>query len=441
MERLWNLLNWLRGRLWLIPAIMSLAAGGLAYGLIGPGGELFRKYTESWWLYSGDPGTARDLLSTLLAGMITMTSLVVSITVVVLSLAANQLGARLIWNFIEDRRIHTVIGLFVSTILYTLLVLRTVEDEPGPEGVPHAAVTLASLLTIACLVALLFHVSMVARSIVADTIVQEVSNSLDDFVRRLAQEPPGEARDRTPASYPHRCSAPLGRSGYVQVVNYKAMCALAHEHDLLIVLDVRPGHFVLRGTEHLHIRSRKQVADDVVEKIAGSVIVGSGRTPTQDLEYSVRQLVEIALRALSPSLNDPNTAIAVIDRLAAAFEIVSSRSLPAKEYCDEDGRLRVLADTTDYEGLMDAAFNQIRQASSSNPAVLIELGRRLTSLSQVANSAEQKEAIAKHLRMLERAAGTIAEPEDRDDLLDVIASATGGEATEPARPTSQPPAS
>jgi uncharacterized membrane protein len=440
MERVWNLLNWLRGRLWLIPGIMSLAAGGLAYGLIGPGGGLFENYTDTWWLYSGDPGTARDLLSTLLAGMITMTSLVVSITVVVLSLAANQLGPRLIWNFIEDRRIHTVIGLFVATILYTLLVLRTVEDELGPEGVPHAAVTLASVLTIACLFALLFHVSMVARSIVADTMVREVADSLDDFVRQLAQEPPGEARDRTPASYPHRCSALLGRSGYVQVVNYKAMCALAQKHDLLIVLDVRPGHFVLRGTEHLHIRAPKHVVDDVVEEIADLVVVGSGRTPTQDLEYSVRQLVEIALRALSPSLNDPNTAIAVIDRLAAAFEIVSSRSLPAKEYCDEDGRLRVMANTTDYEGLMDAAFNQIRQAASSNPAVLIGLGRRLTSLLQVATSAQQKEVIAKHLRMLERAAGTVAEHEDRNDLLDVIASVTGGETSEAATPTSQPSA-
>jgi uncharacterized membrane protein len=100
-----------------------------------------------------------------------------------------------------------------------------------------------------------------------------------------------------------------------------------------------------------------------------------------------------------------------------------------------------LADTTDYEGLMDAAFNQIRQAASSNPAVLIGLGRRLTSLLQVANSAEQKEAITKHLRMLERAASTVAEPEDRKDMLDVIASATGGEATEAATPIPQPPAS
>jgi uncharacterized membrane protein len=85
----------------------------------------------------------------------------------------------------------------------------------------------------------------------------------------------------------------------------------------------------------------------------------------------------------------------------------------------------VMANTTDYEGLMDAAFNQIRQAASSKPAVLIGLGRRLTSLLQIADSAEQKEAIAKHLRMLERAAGTVAEPEDRNDLLDVIASANG----------------
>lgn len=101
--------------------------------------------------------------------MITMTSLVVSITVVVMSLAANQFGPRLIWSFIEDRRIQAVIGLFIATILYTLLVLRTVEDQLGPEAVPHVAITVASVLTVACLFALLFHVNLVARSIVSDT--------------------------------------------------------------------------------------------------------------------------------------------------------------------------------------------------------------------------------------------------------------------------------
>ena len=428
MERVWNLLFWLHGRLWLIPAIMGLAAGSLAYVLLGPGIDVLEDLRETWWLYSGDAGTARDLLSTLLAGMITMTSLVVSITVVVLSLAANQLGPRLIYNFIEDRRIQAVIGLFVATILYTLLVLRTIGDDLGAEAaVPHVAVTVASVLTVACLFALLYHVNLIAHSIVSDTIVRDVANALDRVVARLPQDPPRPSEDAAETSWRHQCSASTGRSGYIQVIEYGEMQDLACKHDLQIKLHIRPGHFVLRGTDHFDIRSRDPVSDEVLDEISSLVIVGAGRTPTQDLEYSMRQLVEIALRALSPSLNDPFTAIAVINRLAAALEIVSRRHLPTREFRDSDGRLRVIADASDFEGLMDVAFNQIRQAAASLPSVLIGLARRLSDLLEVAGAAEQKQAITKHLNMLERAARAIPEPNDREDLLDIIATALSGE--------------
>lgn len=431
MERVWNFLFWLQGRLWLIPAIMSVGAAALAYLMLGTGMGLLQDYVDSWWIYSGDAGTARDLLSTLLGGMITMTSLVVSITVVVLSLTANQLGPRLIYNFIEDRRIQTVIGLFVATILYTLLVLRSVGDQLGQgAAVPHVAITLASILTAACLFALLYHVNVIAHSIVSDTIVRDIADSLDAMVARMPQEPHEPAEDSATPSYAHRCSSYMNKSGYVQVIDYKDLHGLAREHDLLIELDIRAGHFVLRETEHFEIHSHQPVADETLHKIAKTVIVGPGRTPTQDLEYSVRQLVEIALRALSPSLNDPFTAIAVINRLASALEIVAGRSLPAREHRDDDGRLRVVAQVTDFEGLTDVAFNQIRQAAGAKTAVLMELALRLSDLLQIASSDEQRQAIVKHLQMLERAAQSIPEPLDRQDLLSVVnAGAKGREAT------------
>jgi uncharacterized membrane protein len=159
----------------------------------------------------------------------------------------------------------------------------------------------------------------------------------------------------------------------------------------------------------------------MLRRIGKAIIVGTARTPAQDLEFSVRQLVEIALRALSPSLNDPFTAIAVIDRLAAALEVVSSRCLPTGEYRDSEGRVRLLADSVDYAGLVDAAFNQIRQSSSQNPAVLINLARRLSDLSQVAATSEQLKTLVRHLKMLERVAATVPEPDDRKALLSVIA--------------------
>jgi hypothetical protein len=230
----------------------------------GAGGDYFQDYTDSWWLYSGDAGTARDLLSTLLGGMITMTSLVVSITVVVLSLAANQLGPRLIYNFIEDRRIQSVIGLFVATILYTLLALRTIGDELGGEAtVPHVVITVASVLTVACLFALLFHVNLIAHSIVSDTIVRDVADSLDKAVGKLPKDPAAAIDDPAPPSWRHSCSASTGKSGYVQVIDQKALVELAAEHDLLIVLKIRAGHFMLHDTSHFEVHSNEPVSDDI----------------------------------------------------------------------------------------------------------------------------------------------------------------------------------
>jgi uncharacterized membrane protein len=171
------------------------------------------------------------------------------------------------------------------------------------------------------------------------------------------------------------------------------------------------------------VQSNEPVSNDTLGRISSLVVVGSGRTPTQDLEFSVRQLVEIALRALSPSLNDPFTAIAVIDRLASSLEIVSGRSMPTSEFRDEAGRIRLIADATDYEGLLGAAFNQIRQAAASNASVLIGLARRLGDLLHVAALPEQTQAIAKHLEMVRRAADTVPEPFDRDALLRAIDAA------------------
>lgn len=431
IERARNLLNWLRGRLWLLPALMSLVAVGLAYVLLVPGAGVQQAFASVWWLYGGDAGTARDLLATLLSGMITMTALVVSITMVVLSLAANQLGPRLIWNFIEDRRIQAVIGLFVATILYILIVLRSIEEELGVEGVPHLAVTVASVLAAACLFALLFLVNILAHSIISDTVVRHVADALESSVRQLPEDDAPASSDSGPESvYAHRWSGSLGERGYIQVIDYEALRELACKHDLLIALHVRAGYFVLRGTEHFEIKSSRPIADEWVEAVRKSIIVGAGRTPTQDLEYSIRQLVEVALRALSPSLNDPFTAIAVIDRLAAALELAMSRSLQQMEHRDDSGRLRVLANATEYGGLVDVAFDQIRQAARSNPAVLIELGKRLGDLLHVAASAEQSQALLRHVQMLERTAQDIPEVSDRDDLLTVIGAAkrecTGG---------------
>lgn len=424
MGRIRHMLDWFRARLWLIPVLMSAAALALAVFVLRSPWRLVGRDLDVWWLFSGDAGTARDLLATLLSGMITMTSLVVSITIVVLSLAAGQLGPRLIWNFIGDRQIQAVIGLFLGTILYTLVVLRSINEELGGENVPHHAITIASGLTVACLFALLGHVNKLARSIVSDTMIDEVACHLDDAILRLPSRDKAESEgsgDSLPAC---RQAVAMAQSGYVQLIDYKGLCELASRHGVVVKVTIRPGEYALKGNDYLRLHAPHAVDDDFIDRLRGAVILGPERTPTQDLEFLTRQLVEIAVRALSPGLNDPYTAMAVINRVAAALAHLSGRAMQPSRLRDAEGALRVIAEQSDFAALVDVAFHPIRQSASDDVRVLLVLAQRLADLVNVVGPKE-REPLLRHLRILQRRIPSFAEPDDRQALEAVVVPAIG----------------
>lgn len=403
MTRIGNFVVLLRRQLWIIPALISLAALLLAYAVLAHGSVLSQpRGTHLWWIYSGDAGTARGLLSSLLSGLMTMTSLVVSMTFVILTLAANQLGPRLIGTFMADRQIQAVLGLFLGTILYTLIVLRSLDERLGPDGVPHLAITVASGLTVACLFALLFYVHKIARSIIADTVVERVGRDLRQTVRAtLSEKGDGSDRDPPPLA-PSAGSVSLDRSGYIQTIDYEALIEAARRAGAVLRVEVRAGHFVLKQGRHVGVHAAMP-PDEAAAAIRSAFVIGSERSPAQDLEYAIRQLVEIALRALSPGINDPFTAIAVLDRLGAALEDVVSRPPQPAVLRDGDGAVRVVADRSTTGGLLDAAFDLIRQAGSGHPAVLIRMADVFGQLAP-ALRADARAAVLGHLDRLEETA-------------------------------------
>lgn len=423
MARLRNILALLRAQLWLMPALMTACAAVLAVIAVTYGGILQRAAGESaWWLYSGDASTARDLLGAFLAGLLTMTSLVVSVTVVVLATAASQLGPRLITYFMGDRQIQFVIGLFIATTFYIIIVLRTLDDALGPDGIPHAAVTLASALTTACLFALLFYVHKMARSIIADNLVREVWVTLRSDIDQIIDDEMCE--EAGPASFENMScrTISLRHSGYVQLIDYEALIGIADRHDVYLKIDVRAGHYVLASAGHVQVcgedapgrrapahheydpkggAAPENGGGKLDKDIANAVVVGSERTPAQDLEHGLRQLVEVGLRALSPGINDTFTGIAVIDRLGAALEVIFRRPLPSRFLRGADGRVRVIATRSDHEGLVGAAFNQIRQAGANQPAIVIHIAEILGQLGASAQSMTARTALLDQIGRLQ----------------------------------------
>jgi len=285
--------------------------------------------------------------------------------------------------------------------------------------VPHVSITVALMLTLVSLGWLVYFIHHVADSIQADTVIAEVysdlSHALDHLDPRLAGKEPAIPATRpapvdllaqAPASIP----APKG--GYVQAIGTHALLRLAREHDLVIKILRRPGQFVIAGRPLMHAWPDARVSGPVIEAAAGEVIVGPKRTPTQDVEFSIGALVEIAVRALSPAINDPRTAMTCIDRLAAALAHLVRTGAPLIH--DDDGALRLITSPTTFEGALDASFNQIRQAANGHVAILSRMIDVLAELAEIAVADQQRGGLARHGAMVRRACRrSILERDDR----------------------------
>lgn len=398
--------------LWFLPATLTVAAiavAGLAIEVdIDAGGA------GGWWLHQGSADDASTLLSSLTSAMITMATLAISITMVVLTLAAGQLGPRLIRIFMSDKQTQASIGFLLATIVYLILVFRSLNTGQTDGDVPHFAVSLGSLLVLICIFVLLSFIHHLARSIVSDHVVRQAGQALDAAIAELL---PDAAADDDSRPQPLRQSDvvefSLPAGGYVQAVEFERLVRHARQCEAVIELTFRPGHHLLPGGGHVRVSPAAALRQSLREHIADSILIGPERTASQDLEFSVRQLVEVALRALSPGINDPFTAIAVIERLGVSLARALQRGPTPSAWCDEHGEPRVLVPPETFRGLVDTAFSQIRQAGEGRPAILITMLATLGKLAELARDEDHRQVIADHVGLV-AAAGerSIAEPYD-----------------------------
>ncbi|HEX2527687.1 MAG TPA: DUF2254 domain-containing protein [Geminicoccus sp.] len=420
-----------RTGLWPVPISMILLAGPLyaaaswADGMVSDAEGL-----RTWWLHSGSGDDARNLLSTLVAAIITMSTLVFSITIVTLSLAANQFGSRLIRTYMTDMRTKLALGVFTMTIVYCLLALRSVEKDMPPGVVPHVVVTLGLVLGVCCVLTLLFFLHVVARSIMADEVIRRVADELEASVEQL---PPLQQRRSEPDPaqvLPHDFDARLTilaskQEGYVQAVEHARLVELASKHDVVVRLEMRPGTFMCKDGWLAHVYPAEAVTPDFVEAFQEGFLIGTRRTPTQDLEFPIRHLVDIALRALSPGINDPNTAMVVIDYLRAALSRLMGKCLPPAIHLDKAGRARLIDKPNGYDDILAAALQQIRQSAAGHPDVIITLLRAIGRIGEHVRLPEQRDALLHQARMTaDGGLRDLAEPSDRADVERNLAAVT-----------------
>ena len=423
---------------WLVPTVMAVLAMAVAVGMVALDRRLNLDVTGVAWVWSGGADGARSLLSTVATSMMTVAGTVFSITIAALTLASQQFGPRLLRNFTADRGNQIVLGTFVATFLYCLMVLRTVRSHDEGHFVPNVAVSFGVVLACASLGVLIYFIHHVSGSIQAESLAASVARDLKSDLERLSPPtPPG------PGAAPH--AAPPDRpaedvlaveSGYIQAIDRDGLVATAEERGLLVKLQHRPGDYVSEGEPILCAWTESDaLAPEEVDRLRGSVHLGQRRTPLQDARYGVRQLTEIGARALSPGINDPFTAMGCVDWLTDALEGVARREAPSGVRRSQDGTPRLIEEPVVFADLLALSFDPIRAYGASSVIVAVHLLESLARLASRVTRPDQRQAVLREAQMTLRAAQEALRTEqDRERVARAFASVR--ERLGPAPPSS-----
>lgn len=376
----------LRSSLWLWPALAvgaAIVAGVLLPRLEGTG-------RDGVLGFAGSPEGARAILATVAGSLITVTSLTFSLTVVALQMASSQFTPRLMGTFLSDRGNQAVLSVFLGTFAYTLAVLRSVRSATEGAGpfVPDVAVAVGLVLTVVSVAMLVYFFDHLSQQLRVESVLAEVQRDTLALARNHLSR---RGTDPTPPTMPDMPSDAVTvralRSGYLQAVDIDRLVRVASEAGAILRLRPSVGSHVTEGTTLAWAMPQPGGGpldeEQLTRPVHGGVHLGRERTLQQDVAFGVRQLVDIAARALSPGVNDPATAVATIAALAPVMGELAGRDLAPLIGVDHDGLVRAIAPRPSFGEILALACDQPRRYGRTEPAVLTELLRLLTDLAEL----------------------------------------------------------
>lgn len=399
----------LRQSLWAIPLLAIVIALVVAEVAVWASSQA----SPAWvpFVFRGGPDAAQALLQAIAGSVITVAGVTFSVTIIALQLTSTQFSPRVLRTFIRDRASQTVFATFLATFVYTLVVLgsvRTGSDGQDP-SVPLLAVAGAFFLTLVSIGMLAYFIHHVAHMIQVSEITRSVGiETLETVRREWRDEGPG----RTPMPLREAEEAILRsrEGGYLTYAAYERLVRLAQEADAVIRLHLAPGQWISVGRPLLSV-SPPEACDRFTKDPRDEVKFGPQPTLQQDVSFGVRQLVDVALKALSPSLNDPSTAVTCVHRLTEVLLEAGRRSDPATAHTDAGGTVRLFALQHDFADLVGLAFDQIRSFGGERLYVALALVESLRELQDDLPAARQG-PIRSQVELVAKAAHAIELEED-----------------------------
>ncbi len=418
LKRLWDSL-W--RSFWFLPAMIVAASIAISVALIELDATMSGNWLDRWpRLFGASADGARGMLSTIAGSMMTVVGVTFSMTLMTLALASSQYTSRILRTFMGDRATQIALGLFAGVFAYSLVTLRTIRGEDSGAFIPTLAVTFGFLLAIGAISTLIYFIHHVATLIQASTVISAVSEETIRAIDRLF--PDRTARGRSAPTGPALDSpdsrawqrVPAGKAGFVQSIDHDALRCIAGKQGVVVRMVVGVGEFVVQGATVVAVSTQVPLDEDAVESLQQAFCMDRFRTVEQDPAFGIRQIVDMALRALSPGVNDTTTAVMCVDYLTAILS--HAAELPDPDAAiREQGQLRVITRGPDFAGLVEESFEQIRSSARGNVSLLLKMLDALSSIAGRTQDPSRRRLLALQVDWMAEAAAHFVElSHDRD---------------------------
>jgi uncharacterized membrane protein len=412
----------LRSSFWFVPSLTVLGSIVLAVALIEADTAGSDRWLSKWpRLFGVGAEGSRQMLSTLAGSMISVLGVTFSMTLVALTLASSQYTSRILRIFMSSKVTQVTLGIFAGTFAYCLIVLRTIRSSGNAEFIPGLAVFFAFILALGSVGVLIFFIHHIASSIQASSIIasvtQETYAAIDRlFPEKTKEEPEADAEEEQlllSLSEKTWCAVPAKESGYIQSVDSEALLHLARDKKTILRMERGIGDFVVKETALASLAQPEPLDQETIIALNAAYTIGIHRTVDQDPAFGIRQIEDMALKALSPGVNDTSTAVICVDHLTAILAHLAGRQLPPL-YLYEKAKLRVITIAPSFESLLADSFDQIRRNAAGNVAIMACILNALDNIASLTDSQRHREALCEQMQWIaELAERTIESAHDR----------------------------
>jgi uncharacterized membrane protein len=402
---------------WFAPVIMAIAAVLLAW-LMYRVDTLVPDETlaNSRFVLAGTPGELRSALLNMAGTVLATAGVVFTLLTLPLSTVASQYGSRLLRVFLGDRTTQFVLGAFVGTFVYCVAAALSIPTTSVEQEAPQVTATLGVYLMVATFGTLILLVQHVSTMLQAPNIAAAAGVELLDVVRANAEEVANENKGHAGSETQLAPDAPgipallaeaegyavrVGSGGYIQYISFQTVLGLAQKKELVVRLLHRPGSYVQSGAVVALVWPAARVDEQLESLFQRAFRLGNGRSPSQDVEYAVNQLAEMAVRAMSAAINDPFTAMTCLDRIGDGLVAFMRQGENTSHYYDPDGRLRLILEPVTIDHLLNAAFDMLRHASCNNTSVLQHMLKVIDVVGREAKAPETREQLLRHVSLIQ----------------------------------------